>query len=49
MAAKQRKSRRKVRTQTIVVVSEETAQVLRIAAMLERLAAEIRRLILPRA
>jgi hypothetical protein len=49
MAPKQRKSRRKMRTQTVVVVSEETAQILRIATMLERLAAEIRKLLLPRA
>jgi len=49
MAPKQRKSRRKVQTQTVVVVTDETAQVLRVAAMLDRLAAEIRRLLLPRA
>ncbi len=48
MAAKQRKSGRKMRTQTVVVVSEETAQILKVAAMLERLAAEIKRLLLPR-
>jgi hypothetical protein len=49
MAPKRRKSRQKMRTQTVVVVSEETAEMLKIAAMLERLAAEIKKLLLPRA
>ncbi len=48
MAPKQRKSRQKMKTQTAVVVTEETTQMLKIAAMLERLAAEIRRVLLIR-
>ncbi len=61
MAPKPRSSRRKVRKQTVVNLPEEDflspserslsdrAEMLKIAAMLERLAAEIKRLLGPRA
>lgn len=53
MPPKQRTSRRKVRTQTVVELSEEKfaserTELLNIAAMLERLAAEIKKLFPPR-